>query len=209
MGTKWPLSMALPLATAALCVVAVLGAPRAEADIGIEKVSRPAGAPGETVTMTLGCGACYPPCKGAEGHRHRQGFDHGPCMLGTGGKRPPASFGVSLVPVAKAPGPPFAFLGSATPPPGGNDPANGIPRYALGFEVPELRPGLYMFVVHCDFCLDGPGGRLIAAPSSPAWRFRVRAEPQGATRWMNSVLNVISSLSFSSLFAIGTPPSMR
>ena len=207
MGTKRLVSTALALATAALCVLAALGAPAAEAGIGIENVSRSAGAPGEAVTLALGCGACYPPCKGPKGDRHPQGFDNGPCMLGTGGKPPPGSFGVSLVPIAKAPGPPRAFLGHAIPPPGGNDPANGVPRYVLRFEVPELRPGTYTFVVHCDFCRDGPGGRLIAAPRSPAWRFGVRAEPQGETRWMNSVLNVISNLSFSSLLAIGRPSS--
>lgn len=191
---------ALPaLILVGLLAAALLAAPDANAAVGVEKASRSAGAPGDRVTLTLTCGFCFPPCKGPKGERHPEGFEHGPCMLDSDAD-PPASFGVSLVPIAKAPTPkpcgpnavcapqaqappgraPFAFLGLATPPPGGNNPEHGDPpRYLLEFEVPDLRAGLYAYVIYCDVCLKGKGGSLIAAPATGPWRLRVRATTPG------------------------------
>lgn|GEM_PF-2930253 len=162
-------------------------------------MSRHGGAPGSPVTVTLACDFCFPPCVGPKGERHPQGFAHGPCMLGTK-EDPPAWFGVSLLPRFRtlalaacrggAHGPavcpprttlgpphraPFAFLGRAVPPPGGNDPGSGKPpRYRLGFEIPDLRPGLYTFVIWCDACLAGRKGSLISGGASPRWRLTIR-----------------------------------
>ena len=85
----------------ALCALAVSSA---SAAVGVEKVSRHGGGPGDEVTLTLGCGFCYPPCEGPKGERHPRGFDHGPCMLDTK-KDPPPSFGISVVPLSSAPEP--------------------------------------------------------------------------------------------------------
>lgn len=87
-------------------------------------------------------------------------------MLGTEGKEPPASFGVSLVrskeapqprtcggdplftlkPLAPPHRPPFSFLGRAQPPLGGNNPeGGGPPRYLLRFTIPDVPPGTYTY----------------------------------------------------------------
>jgi hypothetical protein len=178
--------------------LAVLLAPCvASADEGVTKVSRHVAEPGDRVTVTIGC-ACLPPCRrGPGGHVHPEGFKHGPCILGSKSK-PPASFGVSLLsekraraaerctrrscpsPVAALPpdpyAAPYAFLGSALPPPGGNDPESGeLPRYLLTFTVPDLRPGAYTFVIWCRACGNGRRGRLNVDPREPAWRLTVRA----------------------------------
>ena len=89
----------------ALTLVVVAFCGLAQADVGVMSTSRQAAAPGDTVKVTLGCGFCFPPCEGPKGERHPAGFDHGPCMLGTHGTPPPESFGLSLVPLAKAPKP--------------------------------------------------------------------------------------------------------
>jgi hypothetical protein len=184
----------LALSAAALISATLVDAPVARAAVGVERISRSAGAPGDPVVITLGCGFCFPPCKGPKGHRHPAGFDHGPCMLGTKAE-PPASFGISLVPVANiskpigcgpgsacpptALGPPrrhpFTFLGLATPPPGGNNPEHGgAPRYLLEFDIPHLQPGLYAYVIYCGVCARGKDGSLLAFPESARWRLRVR-----------------------------------
>jgi hypothetical protein len=188
---------------AAFAIAAVLGAllaSGASAAVGVEKVSRHGGRAGDEVTLTLACGFCFPPCKGPKGDRHPEGFDHGPCMLDTD-KEPPRSFGVSLVPMSEAPDPsrcghrpfcppptvgpprrsPYAFLGFAVPPPGGNNPEHGDPpRYILQFEIPKLRPGAYSYVIWCDACLKGKRGTLISSPASRLWRLDVRGA-DGAT----------------------------
>ncbi len=164
----------LALCVGALVSTALASAPAARAAVGVEKVSRSAGAPGDPVILTLGCGFCFPPCKG-----------------------PPASFGISLVPVAKISKPngcgpnslcpsqarrpprqhPFTFLGLATPPPGGNNPEHGsAPRYLLDFDIPDLRPGLYAYVIYCGVCVKGKDGGLIAFPEAAPWRLRVRPD---------------------------------
>jgi hypothetical protein len=185
----------------ALAIVATVGAlslavaASAGGSVGVEKVSHRAGAPGRSVTLTVGCGFCFPPCVGPKGERHPKGFDHGPCMLGTEGKEPPASFGISLVRAKEAPQrrtcsagplctltplgpphkPPFTFLGRAVPPLGGNDPEGGDPpRYLLDFTIPPLPPGTYTYELWCGVCTEGRRGTLIGAPSSRLWRLVIR-----------------------------------
>ncbi len=181
---------ALLLAITLLVSIATLAttpAP-AEAAVGVERVSRHAGMPGEEVKLTLGCGFCFPPCKGEPGQRN------GPCMPGY--EPAPESFAISLVPIEKAPAPhrcgpralcsphtlgppgraPYSFLGEATPPAAGTEQpgARHVPRYTLDFEIPERRAGVYTFVIFCDVCMDGKAGSLIASPGSRNWRLRVR-----------------------------------
>jgi hypothetical protein len=183
------------LAAAALAgVVLVLAAATARGSVGVEAASRHGGEPGTSVTLTVGCGFCFPPCVGPKGERHPKGFDNGPCMLDTK-KDPPAWFGISLVPQSRAPqltecgtgpvctpstlgpphGAPYSFLGRAVPPPGGNDPGSGKPpRYLLHFEIPNLHPGSYVYELWCGECVEGTRGALISAPASPDWRLEVR-----------------------------------
>jgi len=178
------------LAAGLLAFVALLTAAPANAAVGVERTSRSAGVPGDTVDLTLACGFCFPPCTGPPGHR-----EPSPCMLGTHHAQPPESFAVSLVPIGKAPKPhwcgpnalcsptprgaprqaPYAYLGRATPPQEGENPPGGknIPRYLLDFAIPDLRPGTYTFVIFCDVCARGERGSLIANPSAHLWRLRV------------------------------------
>ncbi|HEY1854203.1 MAG TPA: hypothetical protein VGG40_06395 [Solirubrobacterales bacterium] len=168
----------------------------AHADVGVERASRHAGRPGAEVKLTLACGFCFPPCVGPKGERHPEGFERGPCMLGTH-RPPPSSFGVSLVSKRRAErlvacerengacpapvGPPrghgYRYLGWALPPPGGNNPETGDPpRYLLGFRIPPLPAGEYSYVVWCDSCLGGRAGSLVADPASPRWRLAIGAQ---------------------------------
>jgi hypothetical protein len=186
-------SKAVTLAATLAAAVLGLTATTACGDVGVEAASRHGGAPGTSVALTLGCGFCFPPCVGPKGERHPKGFDHGPCMLGTK-QDPPTSFAISIVPRSRAPqlrecdsgpvctpstlGPPrrapYRFLGHAVPPPGGNDPGSGRPpRYLLQFEIPDLRPGLYVYEIWCGACAAGARGSLISAPDSPLWRLAV------------------------------------
>lgn len=188
---------------AALLVLAALPAPGgAKGAVGVESVSRPAGTPGERVELTIGCGFCYPPCRGTPGHRNA------PCMMGTDDPPPPA-FPVSLVPAARAPDPtacggfpgcppahagppvvaaaprraPYTYLGRAVPPAGieaiRESGRSYVPRYYLDFEIPPRRPGVYALVIFCDACWPGRGGALISQPRLPYWR--VRIDPAIAT----------------------------
>jgi hypothetical protein len=111
-------------------------------------------------------------------------------MLGTK-REPPAAFAISLVPLEQAPMPhpcgpnavcspevkappgraPYTYLGEALAE--GREPG-GAPRYGLDFAVPDLRPGLYAYVIYCDVCNRGQGGSLIADPRSRPWRLRIR-----------------------------------
>lgn len=187
-------ALAAATAVALVAIVMALAATPAHAAVGVEKVSRHGGAPGSSVTLTLGCGFCFPPCVGPKGRRHPKGFDHGPCMLGMK-EDPPAWFGVSLVSRSRAPQlhecgpkalcppstlapprrPPFTYLGRALPPVGGNDPESGDPpRYLLDFTIPDLRPGSYAYEIWCGVCAPGRPGSLISAPDSRLWRLRVR-----------------------------------
>jgi hypothetical protein len=168
----------------------------ASADEGITEVSRHVAGPGDQVTATIGC-ACQPPCvRGPDGHLHPEGFKHGPCIGGSKSK-PPASFGISLLPEKRAkainrcahrgcpnpisalpPNPyaaPYTYLGSALPPERGNNPESGeLPRYLLTFSVPALRPGAYSFVIWCRACLNGHRGRLNVNPNELSWRLVVK-----------------------------------
>jgi hypothetical protein len=127
----------------------------AEADVGVAGVAPRAGAPGEPIEVSIGCGWCASSSIG-------------------GRRRPPAAFPVSLVPVARAPKPhpckggkalcgpfasrpprhrPFAYLGKANPvfdldhPPEDPRAAN----YRLRFRIPRVRPGPYAFVTYLGF----------------------------------------------------------
>jgi hypothetical protein len=155
--------------TIAIVALLALAATPARAAVGVEAVSTHHGAPGATITLTLGCGFCF--------------------------GDPPASLGVSLVRSKEAPQrqrcgegpicaptplgpphlPPFTFLGRALPPPGGNDPEGGDrPRYRLRFTVPDLTPGTYTYEIWCGVCAAGKRGTLIGAPNSILWRLVVR-----------------------------------
>lgn len=183
------------LAAASLGAAALLAA-AASASVGVVSVSRGGGAPGDEIAIRLDCGFCYPPCEGPKGERHPAGFEHGPCMLGTDGAAPPRSFGISLVPLDQVPRPhrcganalctpqasapprraPFRYLGLAVPPPQGNSPESGLPpRYLLEFEIPDVAPGLYTYVIYSDAARKGAGGSLIANPGAQLWRLRVVA----------------------------------
>jgi hypothetical protein len=185
---------------AALTIAALSAAP-VRADVGVKSVSRGGGAPGDEITVTLGCGFCFPPCEGPKGERHPAGFKRGPCMLGTHGAEPPESFAISLVALDKAPRPrpcgpnalcmpevsapphraPYRYLGQAVPPAQGNNPESGdIPRYSLDFEIPDLAPGLYAYVIYCDRGRKGRGP-LVANPEASLWQLRVTA-PRPAAR---------------------------
>lgn len=201
-GWAWRRSAAIAAGLlGAVSVALLLGAPPARADVGVERVSRGAASAGEEVTVTLGCGFCFPPCVGSAGHRHPAGYPQGTCMLDTKAD-PPKAFPLSLVPLARAPKPyrcgpnalcapealrpprqaPFTALGSAVPPPKGNDPESGrIPRYLLRFEAPDVQPGTYSFVIYCETCRKGKGGSLI-----PSGQLRIR--PQSPARSSSSVL---------------------
>ena len=189
----------------ALLLAVALGSAAPPADgtakgaVGVEKLSRSAGQPGERVRLTIACGFCYPPCEGAPGHRNS------PCMLGGRRLPPPGSFPVSLVPVERAYDPtecggtpgcppthaapptvaapprhaPFTLLGEALPP--GDIEAiresgrGYVPRYMLDFEIPARRPGVYAFVIFCDACWPRRGGALISNPATRLWRLRVES----------------------------------
>ncbi len=194
-ASAWRKLAAMLLAVGLFAAVAALGAEPAGAAVGVEKVSRLAGAPGDPVDLTLACGFCFPPCHGAPGHRNV------PCMLDTKAQ-PPKEFQISLVPIEKAPkvhrcGPnavcppqprgaprsaPYTYLGRATPPAedGSSAAGDNVPRYLLHFEVPSLRPGVYTYVIFCDVCVRGERGSLIADPRARKWRLRVL--PAGASR---------------------------
>lgn len=189
----WKKLSAMLLAAALLVTVAALRAEPASAAVGVEKVSRLAGAPGDPVDLTLACGFCFPPCHGAPGHRNV------PCMLGTKAQ-PPKEFPISLVPIEKAPrvhrcGPnavcpplprgaprraPYTYLGRATPPAddGSSSKEDNVPRYLLGFDIPDLQPGTYTYVIFCDVCMRGKRGSLIANPRDRRWRLRVLSAPR-------------------------------
>jgi len=153
-----------------IVALGLLTAPAAMADLGVEKVNRTSGKPGESVKLTLGCGACS----------SARGQDA-------------ASFPVSLVAAAKVPEPyrcgpnalcpprvraipkqaPFTYLGEALPRGDGAD--KSYPLYVLDFAIPNLPAGTYTYVIYCDPCLKGKEASLITAPTVPRpWRLRIR-----------------------------------
>ncbi|HEX7280323.1 MAG TPA: hypothetical protein VF255_11970 [Solirubrobacterales bacterium] len=164
-----PRSLFLASLTVALVLLA---APVAMADLGVERVSRATGKPGESVKLTLGCGACS-----------------------AASAQAPAPFPVSLVAASEVPVPhrcgpnalcpprvravprrvPFTYLGEARLRRGDGDADKPYPLYVLDFAIPTLPAGTYTYVIYCDLCLDGKGGSLIADPTvSPPWRLRIR-----------------------------------
>jgi len=211
-ATTSPMCICLALAA----FLALLGVPAfASADEGVPAVSRHAAAPGEEVTVTIGC-ACQPPCKGRRGHRHPEGFKRGPCTLGSEAK-PPLSFGVSLLPAAKLaamrgctrrrcrelikalPGDPYrapyTFLGFAGPPAGGNNPESGaLPRYLLTFRVPDLRPGAYSYVIWSRRSENGHRGRLNVDPGAADWRLSVRGSRLSPAELLSALLALVRSI---------------
>lgn len=154
----------MPLA-AGLFISAFLLAAPAQADIGVEKISPPVGAPGDEVDLRIGCGFCRP--------AQHPSF---PISLAPIGKAMPYRCGPRMIcpPHVLAPPaqPPFVLLGRATPS-GGGDPDDGeLPHYRLHFSIPDLRPGVYTVVIY-SAARDERGGNLITDRS---WQLRVRQE---------------------------------
>jgi hypothetical protein len=179
----------------AVAVVSLAVAAPAQADVGFESVSRHAGAPGDRVDLTIGCGFCLPPCVGRPGHRHPPGERQGVCMLGPH-KDPPAFFPVWLARLdhsldrymcdlgegcrlgARPPRlPSFVYLGRAEQPWPQSELDDrrrvDVPRYRLIFGVPEVPPGAYKYVLFCHTCVDGPRGSLIDNATVASGRLRV------------------------------------
>lgn len=187
----------------ALLLAAVLSVPTpAAADVGVESASRSAGVPGDAVELTIGCGFCFPPCEGPQGDRS------GVCMPGVELPPPsfPVSLvPIEKVPRPYRCGPrrlctpqasappqraPFTLLGWAKPVQAqasgrrylggggfGHVPVEP-PRYVLDFQIPDLRPGVYSYVIYCAVCQRGQGGSLIAFPER-RWRLRVALSTRG------------------------------
>jgi hypothetical protein len=137
-----------------VALAAVLAAAKpAAADVGVDSVSPHAAGPGDTVTLRIYCGGCTPGM----------------------------SFPISLVPAAERPRPEPcgshalctpASSGAPTDPPfislGRSDPASrhasrGCCLSGLRFEVPEVEPGRYAFVIYCAACHAGPKGSMIGS----------------------------------------------
>jgi hypothetical protein len=151
----------MPLAAGLLISAFFLAAP-AQADIGVERISPPVGAPGVEVDLTIGCGFCRP--------GRNPSF---PISLAPIGKALPYRCGPRMIctPQVLAPPaqPPFVLVGRATPS-GGGDPDDGIlPSYRLRFPIPDLRPGVYTVAIYAPY-RQGRGGSLITDRS---WRLRV------------------------------------
>jgi hypothetical protein len=155
-----------------IAALVLLAAPAAMADLGVEKVNRTGGRPGESVKLTVGCGAC--------------------AAAGAGDI---ASFPISLVPAGKVPRPhrcgpnalcpprvravpqqaPFTYLGEALLLRGDENVDKPYPLYVLDFTIPQLPAGIYTYVIYCDTCVDGRAAALITEPNvTPRWRLRVR-----------------------------------
>jgi hypothetical protein len=157
----------------ALTVGSVLLAPSpAAGDVGVVRVHPAVAAPGQSVTVEVGCG--------------------GPC-----GPRMP----ISLVPLAQAPvprpctfrgekavcsphaaepprRPPYVLLGTATQ---DSPPSAVLTDYRLRFRVPTVTPGAYAFVI-CSGCASGRRGTLVVNGTQPGQLLRV-----------SSAQNVVSS----------------
>jgi hypothetical protein len=188
------------------------GSGSAGADIGFTGASRTAASPGDTVRVTIGCGFCLPRCVGRPGHRHPPGRVDGTCILGGPRARPPAGFPVWLTPLGRSLGPyppasckpgqrcppaqrpprlpSFTYLGRAERTLG--DDRVDEPLYVLRFQVPEVAPGRYKYVLYCDSCVGGPLGvriesAVFAAGSLGSGVLTVRAEERAggeAGRWI-------------------------
>jgi hypothetical protein len=188
--------LGLPLLT--VVAVLLLGG-SAAADVGIEAVSPAEGAPGDRVTVRVGCGFCYPPCEGPKGERHPPGREHGACIPGTR-TEPPDHFPISLLPIGSVPRvlacqapaacpavktsrlperPPFTYIGAAVRRTKAPNSGGDIPHYLLRFRIPDLKEGVYAYVLYCGACWQGAGGSLISSPFLSGWRLRVEADGPG------------------------------
>lgn len=195
----------------ALALLALGGALEAGADIGFTGASRTVASPGDSASVSIGCGFCLPRCVGRPGHRHPPGPLDGACML-SGRARPPSGFPVWLTALGRSLGPyppasckpgelcppaqrpphlpSFTYLGRAERV--GRDSRIEVPLYVLRFAVPEVDPGRYQYVLYCDSCVDGPlGVRIESAVFSHgglgAGELKVRAKDgsgRGAGAWI-------------------------
>ncbi len=141
---RWALALGL------LAFVAFPADPAA-ADVGRFEVRPRAAVPGSFVELTFAAAwsqrfpvSLVPlprvpepfPCRGEEGL----------CTPGT------------LAPPGR---PPFIFLGSARP--NRKSSTHYIYGYRFRFNVPNVKPGAYAFVLWCGGCYEGPRGSLIAS----------------------------------------------
>ncbi len=204
----WPRFHRCLIAVGFAVAVLTLAAQPAGADVGIVKVSPPAGVAGDAVEVTVGCGFCFPPC--SETPR----ATNVTCMPSRRARPPETySFPILLVPhrVRLAPhrctvvnhrtkqrveglcAPvsvglprrrPFIYLGRALPASSRDDlqQSGAFPRYRLRFRIPTVEPGLYELVI-CEGCDRGQRGSLITYPVLRRYRLRVRQpDPAGAAQ---------------------------
>ncbi len=138
-------------ATIVAVLISLLGPATARADIVVIGERHAVGAPGEQVSVSIGCGGC--PAAGLElpvalvpapsGSREH------PC-------RGTSCANTSLGPPAV---PPYLPLGVATP-----SLRPGVSR--LSYLVPNAAPGLYKYVIYCAPCWPGRLGSLVGHPSA-------------------------------------------
>lgn len=139
--------------TIAVGLIAVLGpcAAAAGADIVVLGERHVVGAPGEQVSVSIGCGGC--PAAG----------DELPVVLvpAPSGSREHPCRGTSCAATSFGPptAPPYLPLGVATP---GLRP--DVSR--LSYLVPNAAPGLYKYVIYCGGCWPGRRGSLVGHPSA-------------------------------------------
>jgi hypothetical protein len=148
----------------------------ARADIGVVGVDPGSGTRGETVTVSISCGGCQP------------GGFRLPVSLVRFEDRPLAHpCGPNALCEERATGPPkdppFAFLGRTS--------RTG----RLQIAIPDLRPGVYAFVVYCATCYRGPGGSMIAG-DEPYQRLRIRRgrAPRVAFDWVGGILGSVRAI---------------
>jgi hypothetical protein len=178
-----------PSATIAATVLVgalLVGVRAADADIGIESVSRTSGVPGDQVELLVYCGGCLP-------QRVRLPISLLP--FGDSPARHPCR-GTSCAPRAPAPptSDPYVPLGTAVPLDGGARLArrlgleipDAVMRHGRGalrdwvastnrlrFRIPAVEPGLYTYVIFC--CGIAPdAGDLIGHPQRRADRNQSR-----------------------------------
>jgi hypothetical protein len=167
---------------AGLVVSAVLVAPAtARADIGITRVSPTSASPGQSVEVDIGCGwprGCGPRL---------------PVFLIAAGTAPEPrpcrmnSEKAVCTPIRRGPPRerPYLFLGSATK-------ADGTTYgqlYQLRFQGPNLRPGLYAFVVYAAYRRPRGSGALISS-TGPGTSLRVRREGNSTGSDANDSLTI-------------------
>jgi hypothetical protein len=234
-----PLPAAMVVASV-LVAGMLVGVQPASSEIGIESVNRTSGAAGDEVDLVLYCGGCLPrtvrlpisllPAGDSPGRQ--------PCRGTSCARRAPAPPGSApYVPlgtaVSLAGGPRLARrLGLEIPDAVRRHGAGAIRRYVasanrLRFRIPNVEPGLYTYVIHCEGCVAGRGGSLIGHPEPRASRnvarlaharkngefLRIvpaasRDDGSGGTPWI--LWTVITALALGLLFVVwwrrGTRP---